>query len=633
MEIPEDDVPDGLELAPYERFKYGAIWSPCMDTKGRPIAHEMPDWQIERDCLAAPDNDKPNGWKGRAYHLRKFISAIWGQPNDLFFVEWNPNAVEILERYCQYQITAVAGHASSGKSYIFAALACAEFLINPRTTKVLVTSHTKDSAQGKIWGDIQNCWQVAEAFFGRFGLPGKLLQGKSVIRYQMGKLINRKAGIELLAGEASEAKESAEKIQGYKAETLIVIGDEWATMPPSIHKTCLSNLRANPNSRLLAGFNPDTFTDPGAMIGRPVGGWHKVNVDSAGWETAIGGYCIHFDAEKSPNVIDLRAPWKGLLDLKMLLDMRQVNPKGTKEDDKYVRGWWSATGAKQSIYTDADIEKYGADKRELRWVGPVTLHAGLDIGNAHGGDKTVLTMGRAGMAKNDAGELHVVCERLETLVLNEDLALDDSMSEQIARKVAFELREGVWGAGTPLAGQRRNIPTENLAVDCTGGGTHFAALLARDIGSGFLMVGFGESASELQVSRNDRRTGKEAFANKVSELWGVPVQLIRTGQIRGMDPDLVFELTIRTYKDDGGKRMLIESKKEMKVRTAGQSPDRADSWVLFVESARVRGGLASSEKSAVVIRAPIDLGKWERELQAFFDPPDFAQVQDGGWAE
>jgi hypothetical protein len=588
----------------------------------------MPNWHIERELLALPESDKPPGWRGKAFHLRQFITEIWGMPNDLFYIEWNPNAVEILERYCENQITAVAGHASSGKSYIFAAIAVAEFLVSPITTKVLVTSYTKKSAQGKIWGDITNCWTIASQFFGG-NVPARLLQGQSTIRYEVGSgrnlVRNPKAGLELLAGEASEVSESTKKIQGYKSDTIIVIGDEFATMPVAIYNDVLSNLRANPNSRLLAGFNPDTFHDPGGLISRPKGGWHKVSVESKGWETQIGGYCVHFDGESSPNILDINAKWRGLLDFKMLSSMREVFPKGTKKDDQMVRGWWSQTGARQAIYDEADIEKFGADRKERRWVGPTIVVAGLDIGNAHGGDKTVLTFGRVGQARNDAGEVQVVCQREETLVLNENMSLDDSLSEQIVKKVKFEMMEGVWGPGTTFEGQKRNCPTMNLAVDCTGGGTHFAALLARDIGSGFIMVGFGEKASDRRVARNDKRKGHEAFANKVSELWGVPVQLIRTSQVRNLDADLIFELTIRTYKDDAAKRMMI--------RTNGQSPDRADSWVLMIEAARVRGGLSSNEQAAVVVAPPVDRKKLDRQIEELFGVPEKVDYGEAGWGD
>lgn len=630
--VDEEILPEGEVLGPCERYKYGCVWSCLKDTLGRDISAPMSDWMIERELLAAPDDAKPSGWRGKAFHLRQFISEIWGMPNDLFYIEWNPNAVEILERYCSNQITAVAGHASSGKSYIFAAIACAEFLVRPITTKILVTSYTKKSAQGKIWGDIKNCWTVATQFFGGL-VPGRLLEGQSTIRYEVGGVKNSKAGLELLAGEASEVSESTKKIQGYKSDTIIVIGDEWATMPVAIYNDVLSNLRANPNSRLLAGFNPDAFHDPGGLISRPKGGWHKVSVDSTGWETQIGGYCVHFDGERSPNIIDINAKWRGLLDHKMLASMRDVFPKGTKKDDQMVRGWWSATGARTAIYDEADIEKFGSDRKERRWVGPTIIVAGLDIGNAHGGDKTILTFGRVGLAKTDAGEVQVVCQREETLVLNENMSLDDSLSEQIVKRVKFEMMEGVWGPGASFEGQKRNCPTMNLAVDCTGGGTHFAALLARDIGPGFIMVGFGEKASDRRVARNDKRKGHEAFANKVSELWGVGVQLVRTSQLRNLDPDLIFELTIRTYKDDAAKRMLIESKEDMKTRTNGQSPDRADSWVLMVEAARVRGSLSSAEKAAPVNAPPIDRAKLDKQMEALFGVPERVDYGDAGWGD
>lgn len=632
-EIDGDVLPEGESLRPYERFKYGVIWAPLQDNKGRLLPHEKPDWMIEKETLAAPDDQKPAGWMGKAYHMQRFITEVWGIPNDLFVIEWNPNALKILKAYCENKITAIAGHASSGKSFIFAALGVAEFLINPLKTKVLVTSYSKQSAQGKIWGDIQNCWTVAGQRLG--SLPGRLLLGKYMIRYEVGSVKNPKAGIELLAGEQSEVKDSTKKIQGYKADSVIVIGDEYATLPIAIHNDVLSNLKANPDSRLLAGFNPDGHHDPGGLVSKPVGGWAKASVDMDGWPTALGGYCVHFDAEKSPNILDINAKWKGLITHQMIREMREVFPKGTKQDDQMVRAFWSQLGARLGVVDEADIEKFGADRRERRWVGPREFFAGLDIANAHGGDKVVLVMGQCGDAKNDAGEIHRVAERLETLVLNENTELDLSISEQTVASVKYHLQEGVWGPDTALAGQRRNIPTENLAVDCTGGGTHFAALLARDIGISFLMVGFGEAPSDMQVSRNDKRKGKEAFANKASELWGIIQQLTRTAQLRNIDPDTVWELTVRTYKDDAAKRMQIESKPEMKKRTNGQSPDRADGYSLFVEICRQRGGLSSSEKAAPggTSKKPRDESKLIKGLQEYFGSVPYVDSGGGGWAD
>lgn len=626
----EDDatLPAHVKADPNERYFYGELWSHRHPKTGKKVI--MMDWQIEQAVLNAPDNDKPKGWKGRPYHLRRFMSCIWGHDNPLFKLEWNPNAVEIVDKYCRYQKVGVAAHASAAKSFTFAALGIAEFLLKPMNTKVLVTSHTKKAAQGKIWGDIQNAWQVAAHFFASHGhqIPGKLLQGQSVIQYRFNGTINPKAGLELIAGEQSEEATSSEKLQGYKSEKIIVLGDEWATMPISIHNTVLSNLSANPDSRLLAGFNPDTYDDPGAILSEPVGGWHTVDFDSMnGWPTKIGGYCIYFDGEKSPNVLDVKKPWKGILDLKMIADMRLVFPKGTKEDDKYVRGRWSATGSRTAIYDRGDIELYGADKPEKRWLQWV-LVAGLDIGNAHGGDKTILTIGRCGKARSEDGQSEqVVCERLYTIPIHENTAYSESMSEQVVKQVRGFLMDVKIGNST------HRVPTQNLAVDCTGGGTHFAALLAREIGLGCIQVGFGEKASDRQVSRNDKRKGHEAFGNKVSELWGVGQQLIRTGQIRGLDPDTINELCIRTYKDDGGKRMVVEKKEDMKKRTNGRSPDRSDSFTLMIEAARVRCGLSSTEKAAAP--PPLSsrqLQERQRQREELFGGAVVLGMDGDGWA-
>ena len=568
--------------------KYGVWWRPVSGPNGTLI--RMPDWQVEKTILEYPDDSptlqKIPGYMGRAGHMMRFFLEVWGNKNGIFYFEDNPYTYEILEKYCEHKILSLAGHTAASKTTIMAVIAITEFLLSPFETKILVTSITKTSAQGKVWGGIEEAWQQAAAFFGgEKMLPGRLM-GNSTIRYEYQGVESLSAGIELVPGEKSAAKESAAKIQGYHRQRLILMGDEWATLEKAIHETAMSNLRANPEAKLLAALNPDSHYDPGGKISEPLEGWSSVDINDHGWATKVGGWCIHFDGEKSPNVVAGKKIWRGIIDQTMINEIIGQDGKDTKKYFQMVRGWWSPTGAKECIYSEAEIINHGADCPVNTWVSTPVMIASLDPAFATGGDRAIATIAKVGIAKNiNNGSEQKVCEVIKVTALLDDATnKKDSRSEQVVRDFRKLLLE-------------YNVETRNVAVDATGGGDPFSALLARDIGTGFIMVQFKGTASDLPVSRNDKRKGCDRFVNKVSELWYVGKELVRTGQIKGLDPDTITELTSRTYKEIGG-RVQVEPKDKMKQRTGGKSPDRADSVALVWEVARQRHGLSSTEKAA-----------------------------------
>lgn len=467
------------------------------------------------------------------------------------------------------------------------------FFLFPKDTKVIVTSTTVAAAKDKVWGKIKLIWIHLEKYFGSNIVPGKLVDSQNRIRFEHNGVKSETRGIVLLASESSSEKESADKLQGTKAERMIVMGDEFATLKHSLLNTVLNNLTANKQCKLAGAFNPNSFYDPGGIISRPKGGWATITEDDDEWETEIEpfglkGYCIRFDGEKSPNVVLGEERWKGLLTLEKL---QQIGPIGTKTKGYYeqIRGFWSPAGDLDSIYTETEIVKYGADRPCTTWVEPPVMMAGLDPAYVHGGDRAVLTIGKCGIAVNvDTQTKQKVFELTHIYNLDEDITNKSiSKSEWIVKITKQKLAE-------------HKVDVRNFAIDATGGGEPFGALIAREIGLGFINVCFAGRASDLPVSRNDNRKGRDRFFNMASELWYVGRELIRTGQLKGLRPDAVAEMVSRTYQERAGV-VQIESKKDMRLRTK-KSPDISDSLFLCLFAARVRHGLSSNEKAAVVLR-------------------------------
>lgn len=571
------------------RLKYGLTFGPAKDNNGRAVM--CPDWMVEKIILANYDKLKAAHpqlkWMSWAEHFARLVRCIFGDPKGSYHFEWNPNAVRVIKHFKDKKLIALAGHKSSGKTSSTAMIGVMMFFIDPTNTKVVVTSKTIASAQQKVWGEVKLIWRhLAQFFGGEENLPGRLIDSKNIIRSNT-HLETR--GLVLVPGEQSSATESADKIQGTKAPVFVVIGDEFDTLHHSLITTIFGNLTANDQLYVLASFNPTSYYSPGGVVSKPVGGWHTITEESEEWETIIEpfgyrGYCLRFDGEKSPNVVAGYKKWRGLLTLEELVQNREVGEK-TATYYSMIRGYWSPTGAADSIYTEAEIIRWRADAKVGTWVSRPTMIAGLDPAFVHGGDRAVLVIGKVGDAQSpDTGVTQRVCELTKLYILDHDIT-DKTISkpEWIVKLLKERMAEN-------------GVSIHNLAVDATGGGEVFGSLITRDLGTGFLNVSFAKKASDKPVSRNDKRKGFDRFKNMVSELWYVGKELVRTGQLKGLMPDMVKEVVARTYKEVNGV-VQVEPKDDMKIRTK-KSPDIADAGFLCVHMARMRHGLSSTETAA-----------------------------------
>jgi len=610
--------------------KYGITFRPIKGPKGKLLT--CPDWLVEKQILSNYEECK----KFRSAkllpwceHFCRLTDIIFADPKGSWPFQWNPNALRILKNFRKHHLLAIAGHASSGKTHAMALIAVMMFFLDPKNTKVIVTSVTSSAASGRIWGHVKNCWNHLEVFFGPGNLPGKLLESKSKIRYQdaNGKG-DETRGIELVVGEKSQAKASATKIQGMKAPKLILMGDEFADLEHSLVRTALTNLKRNDEFWLLGAFNPTSYFGPDGVISHPKDGWHSIDEHSTEWPTYIeeygyDGYCIRFDGEKSPNILEGYNRWKGLLRIE---DLKEAQAQGVKTAAYYqmIRGYWSPTGELDCIYAPGDIFSWQADAKVSDFIDVPVMVAGLDPAFTHGGDRAALAIGRIGLRHDKIiGKTQKVFELVKIYSLDEDITNTATSKTEWVVKLAKE----------KLA--LHKVDVRNLAVDATGGGDPFCALIARDIGMGSLNVKFSGKASDKPVSRNDHRKGFERFRNLVSELWYVGKELIRTGQIKGLVPDVMSEMVIRTYKESNGL-VQIEAKESLKVRIK-KSCDFSDATFLALHLARIRHGLSSNETAA-----PRQVSR-QNPSNALFPPwnPNKRQEQQarpamldygGGWA-
>jgi hypothetical protein len=207
--------------------------------------------------------------------------------------------------------------------------------------------------------------------------------------------------------------------------------------------------------------------------------------------------------------------------------------------------------------------------------------ASLDPAWAKGGDKASAKFGLCGISEDGLQTLQIY----KHVDIQEDVRIKN---ESRVLQVAKQFKNLCIAEG---------IQKKHVATDGSGGGLPFAALLEEiwkeEKSSGqFLAVQFGGAPSLRAASVKDKRPAKEAFVNRVAEIWFAGVDFVQGNQIKGLNQQTCMELTERrqlpAVKAGSGSKLRIEEKKDMKLRTGGKSPDDADSTLILLELCRER---------------------------------------------
>lgn len=612
------------------RQKYGATFDPLIDPDTKRAICPLPDWKIEAKMVCCSEKNHPPGWLGKSEHFLKLAAIVFAFPGATRPFQCNPNVERIIREYFNHKFLAVAGHGGSGKTEAIAIIAVLEFLIDPLNTAILVTSTTIQDARGRVWGRIEHYWQNLCQYFGsEENTPGELVSSSAIIRYKLGGRKDDTRGIKLIPGKESEVREGIGRMKGFHARRVRFLADELSDLSHKLLDAAKSNLFTNPDFRMVATFNPSSYFDPAGIFSEPENKWGSIDLlSSDGWKTALG-WCIRFDGETSPNILLQkmgRPPiWEGLLRLDEYNDAKKINST-TRFLEQY-RGCWSETGHEDSIYSNAEIIKAGGMGKVEVWTqNDAKFAGGFDPSFTHGGDRCVLVTGKCGRAIANLRDL--VCSEVQEVVyLDDDLDTSKDKNEQIVAKLKSEC-------------QRQGLDPTNLAMDATGAGYVFATLMARDpfFSNKFMKVQFGGEGSEMVSSG---RKGSDRFANMVSELWYAGKALLRMGQIKGLKPDIMNEMTKRLYTQSSGSKnkIRVEAKSDMKKRLAGKSPDIGDAFFLMLHACRSRLGLncaevtAKSLKKASSNNAVDEMFAWGVRKKKRPNQDEGYVPSGGGWAD
>jgi hypothetical protein len=537
------------------------------------------------------------GGLGQAEHFWKVVSYLYGEKNPVgnktkIFIR-NPWSEDMINEACANRYIGVGGPANCSKSETFALWVLINYLANPQKVLAGILSTSLKEAKKRIWGSLVEFIRAIPAP----GLPLKIIDSQGLIRYNSPTFkASDKASISLIAAERKQEKDAVSKLMGMHNDFVIIVADELSELTDSILEYAMpgGNLTSNPRYQFIGLSNPNGYYDPFAKLWKPKMGWLSISVESERWETEHG-IGLHFDALRSPNVTAGRVIYPFLPTIEKIEDAKKA--EGGVNAPRFwrmMRGFMCPTGSEDLIYAEADIVKFKGDEPAQWNDEPLINVAGLDPGFTNGGDRSIAFKGTVGTT------IHGI--RVLQFDLYEELIIDVTKPEDTHSYQIAELFKKFC--------EKHNVSAFHAAADSTGGGGPFCDILQTVWSRDVLRVNFSGNASDLPVSFTDPTLGKDRYHNRVTEIWYSGKELLRQSQLKGVLPRQAQEMAMRHYDTIGAKKkIVVETKTDMKLRTGGKSPDIADSGFILLALCRERLGFTATASEVV---KPLSRGSWSK---------------------
>jgi hypothetical protein len=377
----------------------------------------------------------------------------------------------------------------------------------------------------------------------------------------------------------------------------------------------------------MATLNANDPCDTGGNLCEPEEGWGSIDVDNlSSWKTKRG-ICRRIDGEYSPNVLLAREGviqphekrWNGLISMALLEKQREdlSGPQFARQ----FRSRWPMEGAKDSMYSMDFLRSHGA-LMPAKWKEITHLIGGADPAWSHDGDRFPIVRLNYGVDEHD----HMVLDFHSFAYLDGEVVADQDRRTFLAKKLQANCESD--------ANPRLRVDIKHLGIDTTGGGAFFATDVANVWGNTFHRVGFKDAPSDKPASADNTKTCKERFGTRRDEIWAIGMELIRGGQIKGLNrcPELLKQIKDATYEEKN-KKIYVEDKKSMKKRLE-YSPDLADAFFIAVDVARQVLGMVPCNKiqrarPKAEAKPEFDFSKLEKKRQGTFK--FVIQRFDTGW--
>jgi hypothetical protein len=535
----------------------------------------------------------------------EFLIRCWNHQWPGFFIiekdgvlnEWHVRIAKVL---CKFPMVCLLGCASSGKTFVSSAYCYTRWKSSPFNTSVYLSTTSADTAEARTWG-------VAKDLFSKDKHPfGKRIDSLRVItldeetRNEDGEKERdvRNCVKAVLIKPGSDGQNVVGAICGRKNINVIWHCDEAPFMDLGILDARV-NLFSNPFAQTILAGNAPAEGDPLYLDAEPYGkdfpdGWRSVDKDvHTGWPTKTG-YCLYFNGEKSPN---MRVPRGKPPIFPRIMDwdnhdriLRAAGGEDTPMFWKQFYGFPPTADVPDKILTWKLLQTNGAFELPL-WDGsPLKTIAGLDLGFRKGGDPCVICFSQIG--RDTRGKRIASFER-DGIALVPSQKSKDAFEPQIAGLVVKACRER---------------DCHDLALDVSADGGLLLQAIEQQARTekytlNVLPVSFSGTASDSITIPGEKRTAKEMFDRRVTELWAGFRVCVQNGVIRGLQEQskVVRELCGRKFDTDERKRWVIEKKSDYAKRLK-HSPDFADAACLNAFLA-LKHGLSGMESGVGAVLA------------------------------
>lgn len=556
------------------REKYGAWWDA-----------RLQDVQIEMACIRLGGQWKDRNGKtcglGLFQHYMNLQAGLWPELDDH---RWHKL---ILESISNNQVTVLMGPASTGKTHEAAKFALCDYFCAPEETVVLVSSTDLRGLELRVWGEIKMFYQLAKE---RFDVAGHLIDSKHCISsddIKEDEVRDLRKGVVGIPCIVNNRFIGLGKYVGIKQKRVRLIADEAQFMQASFLES-ITNLDKNPDFKAVIMGNPLDPMDSLGKAAEPVDGWDSIGEPekTTTWKTRFkSGICVNLVGTDSPN---FDYPETEPIHFPYLISKKTIESTVTfygKDSLQYYsqcKGVMKTGVLARRVITRELCRRNNALEAAV-WKGtPTTKVAAADIAYGNiGGDRAVFMWGEFG---RDVGD-NLILEMHPPDIIPVSVRNTGAPEDQIAEYVKTQC-------------QFNDIPPENFFYDSTGRGsmgTAFARAWSADV----MALEFGGNPVDQPVCQDmfikDEKTGQirlklcsEHYSKRVTQFWFSVRYTIESGQLRGLNNEVMEEGCMREWKMVRGNKIELETKEDCKKRM-GRSPDLFDCAVVLVEAARQRG--------------------------------------------